>query len=175
MIWDYDIETNLFGYDDSNDEFLSDTYAIEAESGPLLRAEISGSDSSQLRLYRSSDAVNFTQATIPKVASVLNVSGVLDFTSLRAPYWRFGFRNTESSPSSTPLCTVKWGVLKEDYTSNVRRLHDRPPEIHLEVETTGLTGWRSDDVQDEAYGAFLRKPTFKVYGNYSSLDWHWEA
>lgn len=157
MIWDYPIETTLFGYDDSNDEFLSNTYAVDSETGPLLHATISGTDSSELRLGWSVDGINFTTHT----ADVLTTTGTLDLTGIRAPYWRFGFRNTEGTPTSTPLCTVKWGVLKPTGNGNIRNLHDRPAEIHAVIEDI--------DLASQSY------PVVNIYGNYKSLSYQWYA
>jgi len=167
MIWDHTITTTLFGYDDSNTEFLSNTYAIEAEYGPLIHATISGSDSSELRMYYSNDAENFTL-----LSGVTRTStGILDATGTRAPFWRFGFRNTEASPSSNPLCTAKWGVRKNPQ-SNIRNLYDRPAEIHAEVTGYFEVGSFPDQ---SPVGSIVTRPSIEIYGNYRNVNWYWEG
>lgn len=158
MIWDTPIEVTLFGYDDSNNEFLSNTYRIETEEGPLLHATISGSDASELRMYRSLDGENFSLVT--GAGTTLTATGTLDFTSVRGNFWRFGFRNTEGSPDSTPLCTVEMSVRK-DPEANIHNMHDRDAEIFV-VTTAASFDCHTGVV-----------PEVKVYGNYTNLEYMW--
>jgi len=158
MIWDNSFEQTLFGYDDSNNEFLSNTYRIEAENGPLIHATISGSDASELRLYRSLDGENFS--LVAGSGTTLTATGTLDFGSIRGNFWRFGFRNTEGSPDSNPLCTVKFAVIK-DPNANVYNMKDRAVEI-LPVTTAANFDCHTGEI-----------PEVKVYGNYTTLEFTW--
>ena len=158
MIWDTGFEQTLFGYSDSGDEFLSNTYRIDTEKGPLLHATISGSDTSELRLYRSLDGQNFS--LVEGEGTTASATGVLNFSSFRSKFWRFGFRNTAEPPSTNPLCTVRFTVEKEP-KENIYNMQDRDPEI-LAVSTAASFDCHTGVI-----------PQVAVYGNYAELEYVW--
>jgi len=113
MPWD----THNFSIDTGfavDTEFFSPHFRSSTEYGPLASVTITDRDSqtSSLQAYISVDGVDWVASGSP-----LTASGTLDLSSVRAPYFRWGFKNTTASPggiSTAEVTITSWLASKED-------------------------------------------------------------
>ena len=100
-------------------EFFSPHFQSSTEYGPLASVTITDRDSqtSSLQAYISVNGVEWVASGSP-----LTASGTLDLSSVRAPYFRLGFKNTTASPggiSTAEVTITSWLASKEDAVNAV--------------------------------------------------------
>jgi hypothetical protein len=84
-------------------EFFSPHFRSSTEYGPLMAVTITNRDSqtSSLQTYISLDGENWNAS-----GSAITASGTVDLTGVRAPFFRWGYKNTTADPGGVSTCEV---------------------------------------------------------------------